>query len=246
MILAPEKDQHLLKDSTEIISAAELRKKDRVIEIGAGTGIITKELARKACKVLAFEIDPQFKENLEPLEKRYPNLNIVYGNALDYDWRGYNKIVSNIPFSLLEPTLLKAISEETKTLVLIVSKSFMKNLLSDSKIGLVARLFFSIESIIQLKKEGFIPEPKTECWIMKLKRKESKSRIDLILREIVLSERKIKNAIIYALVKTGKTKNQAREMLKQMNIAENALSKPAKKATAKFLLILRENLKQSI
>lgn len=246
MLLAPEKDQHLLKDSAAIISAAELRKKDRVIEIGAGTGIITQELAKKACKVLAFEIDAQFKENLKLLEKKYPNLNIVYGSALDYGWRGYNKIVSNIPFSLLEPTILKAISEETNMLVLIVSESFRKNLLSDSKIGLVARLFFSIAPMTQLKKEDFFPEPKTECWIIKLKRKKTKSRIDLILREIVLSERKIKNAIIYALAKTGKTKNQAREMLKQMGIDERALGKPAKKATAKFLLILRENLKQNI
>jgi 16S rRNA (adenine1518-N6/adenine1519-N6)-dimethyltransferase len=240
--ITPEKDQHILTDCKELVKAAKLVKKDRVIEIGAGTGIITKELAKKAEKVLAFEIDKKFTEYLEPLKEKCPNLEIVYGNALDYGWKGYNKIVSNIPFSLSEPTILKAIAEETETLMLIVSESFKENLLSDSKIGVVTRLFFDVKPLSLLKKELFVPPPKTECWVVMLRRTKADSEADRILRNIVLSERKIKNAIIYAFVKIKKTKNRAREIIKKMDIDEKTLDKPAKKATAKFLLMLKEGL----
>ena len=74
--LHPEKDQHLLTDKkilAEEMRAAELSEEDRVIEIGAGAGILTAELVEKAGKVLAFELDKQFKEELDKLKNKSEN-----------------------------------------------------------------------------------------------------------------------------------------------------------------------------
>ena len=51
----PNYDQHFLVDEkaiSELISAANITKKDIVLEIGSGTGNITKELAKYAQKVI--------------------------------------------------------------------------------------------------------------------------------------------------------------------------------------------------
>jgi len=64
----PLKDQFLLKDEKmvdEIVRFADLSKDDIVLEIGAGTGVLTKELAKRAGKVIAFEIDRKFRPFLE-------------------------------------------------------------------------------------------------------------------------------------------------------------------------------------
>ena len=109
-----DKGQHFLRDLTIIkkeVSTANISKKDKIIEIGAGEGILTAELIKKAGEVLAFEIDKRYASKLNFLEKSNKNLKIIYDNALDYSWRGYTKIVSNIPYFLSEQIIDKAIEE---------------------------------------------------------------------------------------------------------------------------------------
>lgn len=56
----PMKDQFFLDDLATInkmVDLAELNKNDVVLEVGAGTGNLTREIARQAGKVITFEID---------------------------------------------------------------------------------------------------------------------------------------------------------------------------------------------
>ena len=242
-----QKGQHLLKDKTVLskeVGEAMLSKNDKVIEIGAGTGILTERLAQKSGEVLAFELDEVFKEGLEKIKERHDNLKIVYGNALDYSWRGYNKIVANIPYNLSESVIQKAIREKTETLVLIVSSQFKDTLLSDEKLGITANLFFDIELITPVSRKAFFPSPKIESFMIRLKRRNPAGKIEDILRGILLKEGKIKNALMYSLVKEGKTKNQAREIIEKMGIPSEILNKSIKKATGKFILKLKEDLEK--
>ena len=55
---------------------------------------------------------------------------------------------------------------------------------------------------------------------------------------------KIKNSIIYSLVESGKTKNQAREILNKIGLHESILEKPAKKLTAELIKRIKENLEK--
>src|SRR5258708_17384758 len=70
--LDPIKDQFLLEDKAIIermVSFANLNKNDTVLEIGAGTGNLTKEIAKYAGNVIAYEIDKKFKSYLNSLPK---------------------------------------------------------------------------------------------------------------------------------------------------------------------------------
>lgn len=243
-----EREQHFLINCEILkkeIKEAELNGKDRVIEIGAGKGILTEKLAKQSGKVLAFEIDKKFVKELGRLEK-YANLKIIYKNALAYEWEGYNKIVSNIPYSLSEAVIWKAINSNIETLVLIISESFKKNLVSeDKKIGLIAKLFFNIKELCVVKKENFSPQPKTDSWLVKLERKKGLTDEEKIMQKIVTKNSKLKNAIIYSLAEKGKTKREAKEILKNLGLYERVLNKPSKKITAKLIKIIGEKLEES-
>jgi 16S rRNA (adenine1518-N6/adenine1519-N6)-dimethyltransferase len=80
--------QHFLVDENivrKIASAAQLTPEDTVIEIGAGIGTLTQEVARRAARVIAIEIDgrliPLLTEHLRP----YPNVVVVHQDFLQFD-----------------------------------------------------------------------------------------------------------------------------------------------------------------
>jgi len=242
--LHPEKNQHLLLNEEiieRIIKEADISKKDKIIEIGAGTGILTKAIADKAGKVLAFETDENFKKELDKIKSE--NLKIIYKNALNYSWKNYDKIVSNIPYSLSEPLIINAIHDNIKFIVLTIGENFKRILdEKETKIGIIADLFYNITPILKIDKKEFIPVPRVNSWLVKFEKKENLTKTEAILQKVVLKSGKIKNAIIYSLVESGKTKNQARGVIKNLNIDELVLNKLVKSITGRFLMLLRERL----
>ncbi len=93
------RDQFFLKDQKiveEFISAAELKKSDVVLEIGAGNGILTKVIARKAGKTIAVEIDSKFKKELSGISVDcrliFDDILTVLKNKSKYNLKGMEMI----------------------------------------------------------------------------------------------------------------------------------------------------------
>jgi len=110
MKLSKEKQQHFLKNEKILkkeIKIAKLSKNDNVLEIGAGDGRLTKLISEKVNSLTVYELDAVFKPIFENL--RLKNTKLIFDNALSHSWKGHNKIVSNIPYSLSEPVIMKAI-----------------------------------------------------------------------------------------------------------------------------------------
>ena len=85
--LVPSKQygQHYLTTAAPInqmIAAAALSKDDTVIEIGPGFGILTFALAERVKKTIAVEIEKKLQPYWEEKMKEYPNVEMVWGNAL--------------------------------------------------------------------------------------------------------------------------------------------------------------------
>src|SRR3989344_4168877 len=66
----------------KIVEAADLKANDVVLEIGPGTGILTKELAQRVKKVIAVEKDLGMVEILKETTKDFKNVEIVHGDIL--------------------------------------------------------------------------------------------------------------------------------------------------------------------
>jgi 16S rRNA (adenine1518-N6/adenine1519-N6)-dimethyltransferase len=111
--------QNFLHDANQlrrIVAAADLKKTDRVLEIGPGLGPLTELLVEHAGEVLAIEKDAKL---VEVLRERFrteaggaPVLRLLHADALDYlsrdaqDWREW-KLVANLPYSVASPILVE-------------------------------------------------------------------------------------------------------------------------------------------
>ena len=246
----PEKDQHILIDMDVVkkeIEVSEISPKDKIIEIGPGTGVLTKEILKHSKKLVAFEIDERFRDDLYPIKKEYSGFKVIYGNALLMDWRGYNKLISNLPYGLSEPVIWKSIEDGIDFIVLIVGENFKKIIESgNSKIGFVANLFFDFEAILKIPKTAFNPSPRVNSWLIRLVRKKDVSLIDLRLQRFVMKSGKIKNAIVEIFRDLGKTKRDSKELVSKLGFPEHILEKPVSRVTGHFLKKLRGKLEEIV
>lgn len=229
--------QHFLNDLSIIekeVEIAEISKKDRVLEIGAGNGILTEEIAKRAGEVVSFEIDLELKKSLESLVEKYDNLTVFFKDVTKENWKGYTKIVSNIPYHLSEHILFKSAESSIPLLVLIIGEKMKEALEGKSKMGFIVNLFYEIKPIEKVTSQKFFPKPRTNSWLVKLQWKDASPR-EKFIRSIFLREGKLKNSLIKSFLDIGVTKRKAKEMVKKLSLNEQVLNKPAKKGTYKLL-----------
>ena len=219
-------DQHFMTDSVvlkKIVKAAGISDSDTVLEIGAGKGFLTREIARKAKKVIAIEIDKSMKSELKKNLDGINNIELVFGNALKIIKRKkFSKIVSNIPYAISEPLLQEMVFLDFDSALLTLPESFAERLMAGpgsrgfSRLSILAREFFDVRVLFEVPKETFHPKPKTRSVAVMIKKREKKS---LFCRVYLKQKMQLKNAIMRALFDTEKTtKNQARKQIKSLNI----------------------------
>ena len=95
----PGRSQHFLKSdlAAQLVRDAGVAGDDLVVDIGAGTGRLTAELARAAGRVIAVEIDPRFRAKLRG---RWPNVEVIEADAttIQLPARPF-RVVANLPFN---------------------------------------------------------------------------------------------------------------------------------------------------
>lgn len=105
-------DPHVLD---KIITAAQIREDDCVLEIGPGIGTMTQYLAEHAAKVVAVEIDTNLIPILAETLKEYPNVTVINQDILKLDMNRlveeYNggkpiKVVANLPYYITTPIII--------------------------------------------------------------------------------------------------------------------------------------------
>lgn len=239
--LDPKLDQHFLINAEVIsraIKLANLSDSDTVVEVGAGIGNLTHELAKQAGKVIALEIDEQFKPVLSQLPE---NVSVKYGNGLNYMrgkgkyWkkREFNKIIANPPYSMLEPLLHNLTFTEYDACILLISKRFAYKIEKNPVFG----SFFKVKQYFDVPKDNFYPVPRTNSVLVELLRLpkglESGS-LALFLRQYLYQHEQqvVRNSLREGLItysreveKIELTKNQARAIIAQSGISLELLEK---------------------
>ena len=164
----PLKDQFFLVDEKiidDLIKFGEVNNADTVLEIGAGFGNVTKEIARSAKKVIAFEIDKRFKPYLDNLPK---NVDLHFEDAWDYvqlhgkfeKRRVFNKIISNLPYSFCEKLLHNLTFLEYEKVVLLVPLKFVNTIKENG----IFSSFFECVLLETVSRNSFFPVPKTNSF----------------------------------------------------------------------------------
>jgi 16S rRNA (adenine1518-N6/adenine1519-N6)-dimethyltransferase len=109
--LAPKKwmGQNLLVDDSyldRILQAARIEPGARVVEVGAGLGVLTEALVRRGASVWALEIDSGFVRVLEEKFRASESVTLIHADALKFDFRdlaqriGKLCVVANLPYSI--------------------------------------------------------------------------------------------------------------------------------------------------
>jgi 16S rRNA (adenine1518-N6/adenine1519-N6)-dimethyltransferase len=111
---------------------------DIVVEIGAGLGVLTEELAKKAGRVIALEIDPRLISVLKDRFAGHDRVEIVAGDVLAYDFtsacQGRRiKVVGNIPYYISTPILFRLIENRRaiSSMVLMFQKELADRIMAD-------------------------------------------------------------------------------------------------------------------
>ena len=159
-----EKDQHFLSDPkvvARLVRLMDLKKTDKVLEIGGGRGKITKSLVKRA-KVTVVEKDVKMADAIGRLKgvEVIPADGIKAIKELDF-----NKICGNLPFSFLEP-FFKALDKQNFELgVFIVGKTF------PYKLETIAPSIELVKSEV-VEKTSFIPPPKRDAALVVVRKRE--------------------------------------------------------------------------
>ena len=178
--------QNFLTDKnilSKIVEAVGLCGDDIILEVGPGKGVLTKELVKKAKRVIAVELDKylygQLKSELEPCQ----NLELVNADILEFDSaealkksQSKIKIVGNIPYSITTP-ILEYIFENIDLVAsayLMVQKEFALRLVAEpntkdySSISCFTNFHVEPKLLFKVKRTCFIPQPQVDSCFVRL------------------------------------------------------------------------------
>lgn len=170
----------------KIVAAGEVCPSDLVVEIGPGIGSMTAEIAARAGKVIAVEIDrhliPALKENLAS----FPNVEIINGDIMEVDlesltkgWTGPLKVISNLPYYITTPVVMMLLEGNVAwdTLVLMVQKEVAQRMAAEPStrdygaLTVAVKYYSEPKLAFTVSRNCFIPKPDVDSAVVKLKKR---------------------------------------------------------------------------
>ncbi len=167
-----------------IVAAAELSLEDTVVEVGAGTGILTVALAQEAGRVLAVEVDPHVMPRLRErlAESGAANVEVIEQDILRFDFAqaavkyGPLKVVGNLPYSVSSPIVFKLLElkEHVPLAVLMFQREVADRISAapgGKEYGVLSVLVQQsavVERVMNLDEKHFQPPPKVKSAVLKL------------------------------------------------------------------------------
>lgn len=185
--LAPKKwmGQNLLVDRfhlKRIIAAAEVQRGENVVEIGAGLGVLTEELAELGAKVWALEVDAGFVRVLESKFADSTNVTLIHADALKYDFRalaealGKLRVVANLPYSISSRLIFTFYENKDifDSLCILLQKEVAERLVAspgEKDYGVLTALLAAsaeVEVLFHIPAEAFFPVPAVASSLVKI------------------------------------------------------------------------------
>lgn len=170
--------QHFLKSQNIakfIAESAGITKKDTVLEVGTGPGILVPLLCERAKFVVSVEADSELHSDAAAKFSGLSNLRLVHGDGFDSDEK-FSIFVSNLPYSESRNALEWLAQKKFTRAVIMVQKEFADKLLSmEDKamraISVIANHAFEVERLMSVGRNNFAPPPRVDSVILRLEQK---------------------------------------------------------------------------
>lgn len=196
----------------ELINLTDFCEDDTILEVGTGTGDITKEIAKRVKRIISYEIDERLKEIINENIIFYKNIEIKFLDFLKEDtFPEKARFFSNLPYSLSTEILKKC----TKINGLVdgyfmIQKELGERILSKEgsksygAISIFLQTFFDLKPIKLFSKNNFYPRPEVDSIFVYFKRKRSWEEkfesYEKFLKEIFSKRRKKIKKVLLDLV----------------------------------------------
>lgn len=218
-------DGNLLK---KMVDMAEIDG-ESVLEIGAGIGTLTEELAIHARDVISYEIDNSLKEvHKETLP--YSNIKIIYEDFLKSDLKlSYGtKVVANLPYYISSKILVKLLDyhHNIDSITILTQKEMAERILGESisSISILVAYYTDHASSFKVPKDSFYPMPKVESVAFKLKIKKDLPEVpemffSLIRNAFLMKRKTLANNLLKSRVVSNR--NEIEKILKALNLPQD-------------------------
>ncbi|MDH3260359.1 MAG: 16S rRNA (adenine(1518)-N(6)/adenine(1519)-N(6))-dimethyltransferase RsmA [Acidimicrobiia bacterium] len=186
--LVPRKalGQHFLADPNlvrRLVGLAAAEAGGKVVEVGAGTGTLTRALGRAGFQVVAYEVDERLRPVLSEVLDGLANIEVRFVDALavlpadlgEGPWT----LVANLPYNIGTPLLLKMLTDGANVdrFVVMVQREVADRLMAGpgTRIygipSVVAALHADVRREFTVGPQVFVPAPKVDSVVVTLQRR---------------------------------------------------------------------------
>ena len=188
--------QNFLKDVSvvqKIVSTSGVDSSSLVIEVGPGGAIMTRELAKVAKNVLAYEIDESLQEELEKRLSDISNVSLIFQDFLESDLvhdveqysYDYLYFVSNVPYYITTPILMKLMNSHLsfQKIVMMVQKEVGDRFSTKpgsreyGSITVLLNYYYHVKKEFFVSRKQFVPEPNVDSVVVSFTPREDKEEL---------------------------------------------------------------------
>ncbi len=166
-----------------IVEAAEIHPGDQVLELGAGTGVLTRELAKRARRVAAVELERNMLSLLAGTTRDYTNVELIERNLLYVDPAEIfgsepYKLVANLPYYITAPTFRHFLESANppRLIVVMVQYEVAQRIVAEpgdlSLLGVSIQFYGKPKIIAHVPARAFYPMPKVDSAILRVDMKD--------------------------------------------------------------------------
>jgi len=176
--------QHFLKDRNIAVKIVDSLQSTGmpVLEIGPGTGILTELLIKKEYDFSVIEID---KESIVHLHERFPGLDIIEGDFLEFDLKARFStklaIIGNFPYNISSQIFFRVLDarQQVNEVVCMIQKEVADRLASKEGnktygiLSVLLQAYYNIDYLFKVSPGVFNPPPKVNSAVIRLRRNDN-------------------------------------------------------------------------
>ncbi|MFC0268694.1 16S rRNA (adenine(1518)-N(6)/adenine(1519)-N(6))-dimethyltransferase RsmA [Kushneria aurantia] len=177
--------QNFLTDDSvieRIAGAIAPREGERLIEIGPGQGALTEALLAAHGALDVIELDRDLIPGLRARFFNYPDLRIIEGDALAFDFAALRgdgpalRVVGNLPYNISTPLIfhLLAAGDAIRDMHFMLQKEVVARLAAEpgsgdwGRLSVMTRYYCDVISLFDVPPSAFVPQPKVDSAVVRL------------------------------------------------------------------------------
>jgi 16S rRNA (adenine1518-N6/adenine1519-N6)-dimethyltransferase len=172
----------------KVVATAKVSPEDAVLEVGAGAGSLTLELARVARRVTAVEFDRRLIPLLQEALADLSNVEIVHADVLKMDLEAADahSMVGNLPYNIAVPVVMRFLEQapQIADLTVMTQREVGERLAA----GPGSKTYGRVSVLVQYRARAmvagrvsrrvFFPTPDVDSVIVRIERRERIAEVD--------------------------------------------------------------------